>query len=61
MIKSRRKKWAGHLARIAGNKKCIQDFGYETGGRDDLGTARHRSEDNIKMDLQEMEWGNGLD
>jgi hypothetical protein len=49
------------LARIAGNKKCIQDFGYETGGRDDLGTARHRSEDNIKMDLQEMEWGNGLD
>jgi len=26
-----------------------------------LGRPRHRWEDNINMDLQEVEWGNGLD
>ena len=26
-----------------------------------LGRPKHRWEDNIKMDLQEVRWGNGLD
>ena len=30
-------------------------------GKRPLGRPRHRWEDNIKMDLQEVEWGHGLD
>jgi hypothetical protein len=30
-------------------------------GRRPLGRSRRRWEDNIKMDLQEVGWGNGLD
>ena len=30
-------------------------------GKSQLGRHRHRWEDNIKIDLQEMEWGHGLD
>jgi hypothetical protein len=30
-------------------------------GRRPLGTPRRRLEDNIKMDLQEVVWGHGLD
>jgi hypothetical protein len=30
-------------------------------GRRPLGRSRHRWKDNIKMDLQEMLWGHGLD
>jgi hypothetical protein len=30
-------------------------------GRRSLGRPRRRWEDNIKMDLQEVGWGNGLD
>jgi hypothetical protein len=29
-------------------------------GRRPLGRPRHRWENNIKMDLQELEWGHGL-
>ena len=30
-------------------------------GRRSLGRTRHRWDDNIKMDLQDVEWGHGLD
>jgi len=30
-------------------------------GKRPHGRPRHRWEDNIKMDLQEVEWGHGLD
>ena len=30
-------------------------------GKRPLGGPRRRWEDNIKMDLQEVEWGHGLD
>jgi hypothetical protein len=30
VIKSRRMKWAGHVARVGGKERCIQDFGGET-------------------------------
>jgi hypothetical protein len=36
-------------------------FGGEIVGKDPLGRPRLRWEDNIKMDLQEMEWGLVLD
>jgi hypothetical protein len=47
VIKSRRTKWAGHIARV----------GEETGvykGKRPLGTPRCRLKDNIKMDLQQV-------
>jgi hypothetical protein len=30
VIKSRRMRWAGHVARMGGGERCIQDFGGET-------------------------------
>jgi hypothetical protein len=30
VIKSRRLRWAGHVARIGGGERCIPDFGGET-------------------------------
>jgi hypothetical protein len=30
VIKSRRVRWAGHVARIGGEKRCVQGFGGET-------------------------------
>jgi hypothetical protein len=30
VIKSRRKRWAGHVAHIGGEENCMQGFGRET-------------------------------
>jgi len=30
VLKSRRMKWAGHVARYGGQKRCMQDFSRET-------------------------------
>jgi len=49
VIKSRIIRWAGHVARMG--VRCIQGFG----------RPRRRLEENIKMDLQEVGWGHGLD
>ena len=53
-------RWAGHVARMGGVKRRIQDSGVETEGKRPLGKPRRRWEDNIKMDLQEGECG-GVD
>jgi hypothetical protein len=52
MIKSRRMRWAGHVAGMwrRGMHK----------GKRPLGRPRRRWVDNIKMDLREIEW-NGMD
>ena len=34
VIKSRRMSWAGHVARMGGEEKCIQGYGGETCGKD---------------------------
>ena len=47
VIKSRRMRWAGHVA-------CL---GERTEGRRSFGRPRRRWEDNIKMDLQEVGCG----
>jgi hypothetical protein len=49
MIKSRRMRWAGHVAYME-----------EPEGKRPLGGPRRRWVDNIKMDLREIEWG-GMD
>jgi len=43
-----------------GEERRIQGFGGETWGKRPLGRPRHRWEDNIKMDLQEVGCG-GMD
>jgi len=40
-----------------GEKRCIQGFGGKPEGKRPLGRPRHRWEDNIKMDLQEVGCG----
>ena len=56
-IKSRRIRWAGHVARM-GERRGVQRFlvGKPEGKRP-LGRLRRRGDDNIKMDLQEVRCG----
>ena len=56
MIKSRRLRWAGHIARIEEGRI---DFKIVTGkhkptGKRPLGRPRHRWEDNLRRDLEEI-------
>jgi hypothetical protein len=57
VIKSRRMRWVGHLARIGERKSAYNVLVGKPEGKSPLGRPRHRSEDNIKMDLQEVGWG----
>ena len=56
-IKSRKLRWAGHVARMEEcRKECFKNFtstGKPTGKRP-LGNPRRRWEDNIRMDLKEI-------
>ena len=52
VIKSRKLRWAGHLARMEeGRSACKMLAGKHTGKRP-LGRPRRRWEDNIRMDLK---------
>ena len=57
-VKSKRRRWAGNVARM-GEEKFYIGFWWEN-LREDLGRPRCRWEDNIKIDLQEVGLG-GLD
>jgi hypothetical protein len=59
VIKSRRMRWAGHVARIA--ERCIQVLVGKPEGKRPLERPRRRWDDNIKMNFQEFRWGHGLD
>ena len=53
VIKSRRLRWAGHVARM---EECRSAFKILTGkptGKRPLGRLKRKWEDNIKMDLKE--------
>ena len=60
MIKSRRVKWAGHVARMGERRDVYRLLVGKPEGKRPLGGPRCRWEDNIKMDLQEVGCG-GLD
>jgi hypothetical protein len=60
-IKSRRMKWAGHVARMGEKRGAYRILVGRPEGRRPLGRPRRRWDDNIKMDLQEAERGHGLD
>jgi hypothetical protein len=60
VIKSRSMRWAGHVARMGEGRGAYRILVEKPEGRRPLGRPRSRWEDNIKMDLQEVEWG-GMD
>jgi hypothetical protein len=63
VIKSRRMSCAGHVARM-GEERGAGAYRILVGrpeGRRPLGRPRLRRENNIKMDLEEVGWGHGLD
>jgi hypothetical protein len=61
VIKSRRMRWAGHVARLGEKRGSYRILVGRPGGRQPLGRPRRRWDNNIKMDLQEVGWGHGLD
>jgi hypothetical protein len=61
VIKSRRMSWAGHVARMGKKGGAYRILVGRPEGRRPLGRPRHRWEDNITMDLQEVGCGHGLD
>ena len=57
MIKSRRLRWAGHATRIGESNDAYSVLVGKPEGSRLLGRPRRRSEDNIKMYLRDLEWG----
>ena len=57
MKKSRRLRWAGHVARMGKRSGVYRGLVEKREGKRPLGRPRRRWEDNIKMDLQEVGWG----
>jgi len=60
VIKSRRIRWAGNVARMGERRSVYRVLVGKHEGKRPLGRPRHRWEDNIKMDLQEVGCG-GMD
>ena len=59
VIKSRRMRWAGHVARMEEGRGVHKVLVGKPEGQRRLGRPRRRWEDNIKMDLQEVGGGCG--
>jgi hypothetical protein len=57
VIKSRRMRWARHVARMREKRGVYRILVGRSEGRRPLGRPRRRWDDNIKMDLQEVGWG----
>ena len=60
VIKSRRIRWAGHVARMGEKRGVYRVLVGKPEGKRPLGRPRRRWEDNIRMDLQEVVCG-GVD
>ena len=54
VVKSRRMRWAGHVARMGEDIVVHRVLVGKPEGKRPLGRPRCRWEDNIKMDLQEV-------
>jgi len=54
VIKSRRMRWAGHVVHMGERREVYRVLMGKPEGMKPLGRPRHRWEDNIKMDLQEV-------
>jgi hypothetical protein len=56
-VKSRRMRWAGHVARMGEERKVYTVLMGKPDGKRPLGKPRRRWEDGIRMDLREIGWG----
>jgi hypothetical protein len=56
-IKSRRMRWAGHVARMGEGRNAYRVLVGKSEGKRPLERQRRRWEDGIKMDLKEIGWG----
>jgi hypothetical protein len=56
-IKSRRMRWAGHVARMGEGTNVYRVLVGKPEGKRPLERPRRRWEDEIKMDLREIGWG----
>jgi len=57
VIKSRIMSWTGHVAHMGERRGVYRVLVGKAEGRRPLGRPKRRWEDNIKMDLQEVGWG----
>ena len=57
VIKSRRMRWAGHVARMGEGRAVYRVLVGKPEGKRPLGRPRRRWDDNIRMDLQEVGLG----
>jgi hypothetical protein len=60
MIKSRRMRWAGHVARMRETRNVYRLLMGKPERKTPLGRPRGRWVDNIKMDLSKLGW-DGMD
>jgi hypothetical protein len=57
IMKARRMRWAGHVARMGEKRNAYRLLVAKPEGRRPLGTPRRRWLDNIRKDLVEVGWG----
>jgi hypothetical protein len=57
IIKSRRIRWEGHVARMGEKRNIYRLLVGKPEGKKALGRPRHRWADNIRMHLGEVGWG----
>jgi hypothetical protein len=57
MIKSRRMRWAGHVAQRGEKRNAYKLLVGKSEGKRPLGRPRRRWMDNIRIDLGEIGWG----
>jgi hypothetical protein len=60
IIKIRRMRWAGHVARMGEKRNIYRILVGKPEGKRPLGRRRHRWVENIKIDLREIVW-DGMD
>jgi hypothetical protein len=58
-VKSRRMRWAGHVARMGEERKVYKVSVRKPEGKRPLGRPRRRWENEIRMDLREIGLGGG--
>jgi hypothetical protein len=61
VVKSRRMRWAGHVARMGEDRGVHRVLVRKPEGKRPFGRPRRRWDDNIKMDFQEVGGSWGLD
>jgi hypothetical protein len=59
MIKSRRVRWAGHVARMGEKRNAYRILVENPEGKRLPGSPRRRWMDNINLDLREIGWDGG--